>query len=392
MSVVWQPDDTRETAEWRALAVKLTAQHFVPLAAELDREGRYPWESVAVLVKNGLAAAPVPAEYGGSGLGVESFCAIVEEVSRGCPSTGAILAAYALGTFPLLLEGSEEQRGHYLSEIVSGKAMSFALTEVGAGSDASAIRTTATRGGDGWLIRGEKIYIGNGGASQFYVVFALTDTPIDGRKGITAFIVDKDSPGVVIDRFEDKMGIRGTMTSNLKLDTRVGDDAVLGTAGRGLRLALRTLNVGRISVAAQCVGLGLAAYELAASEATRRVTFGKPIIDNQGISFRLADVATRLSAARMLTVDAARRYDGGKDVSILGAMAKLYASEAAHLAADVAVQVYGGDGYCRPCPAERLYRDQRILEIYEGSSEIQRIVIGRAVKNEAETAIAVNAA
>src|SRR5690606_14333966 len=192
-----------------------------------------------------------------------------------------------------------------------------------------------------------------------------------------------EAPGVVIDRYEDKMGIRGTKTSNLKLDTRVSESDMLGEPGRGLRLALKTLNAGRISVAAQSTGVGLAGYEVASREAVRRTTFGRPIIENQGVSFPLADVATELSAARLLTFTAAETYDRGGDVSVLGAMAKLYASEAAHHAVDVAVQVHGGDGYCKPNIAERLYRDQRILEIYEGTSEIQRLVIGRAVAQEA---------
>lgn len=197
--------------------------------------------------------------------------------------------------------------------------------------------------------------------------------------------MDKDADGVTIDRYEDKMGIRGTLTSNLRLDTYVPRDAVLGELGRGLRLAFTTLDAGRISVAAQSTGLGLAAYRTAAAEATRRETFGRPIVDNQGIAFPLADVATELSAARMFTFTAARDYDERSPVSNLGAMAKLYASEAAHHAADVAVQVHGGRGYCKPNLAERLYRDQRILEVYEGTSEIQRLVLGRAVAEEARS-------
>lgn len=382
MSVIWEPPLTEDGQKWRELARQVAAEHFAPLAEEIDREQRYPYESVQVLVDSGLAGIFVGKEYGGQGASFDTVCAVIEEVSRVCPSTGAILTAYALGGTPIVLAGTDEQRQRYLGGLVGGTAVSFALTEVGAGSDAARIKTTAVREGDGWRIRGEKIYIGNGGASQHYVVFALTD-PEAGARGITAFLVDKDADGVVIDRFEDKMGIRGTLTSNLKLDTLVGDDAMLGERGRGMRLAMKTLSAGRITVAAQSIGVGLAGYEVAAREAVRRETFGAPIIDNQGISFPLADVATRLTAARMITHQAAVTYAGGGDVSILGAMAKLDASEAAHRAVDTAVQVYGGAGYCKPCPAERLYRDQRILEIYEGTSEIQRLVIGRAVKAEA---------
>jgi alkylation response protein AidB-like acyl-CoA dehydrogenase len=381
MTVIWQPTLDNEATKWVELADQLSREHFEPLAEELDRDQRYPWESVERIVESGLAGLFVPSERGGQGASFATTCAVIERVSRGCPSTGAILTAYALGGTPLVLEGTPEQQRTYLGGLAEGRAVSFALTEVGAGSDAAGIRTVAEREGDGWRIRGEKIYIGNGGASQFYVVFALTD-PAAGTRGITAFMVDKDSDGVVIDRLEDKMGIRGTQTSNLKLDTVVDDAAILGEVGRGMRLAMRTLNAGRISVAAQSVGVGLSGYDVAAAEATRRHTFGTPIIDNQGIAFPLADVATKLTAARMITTEAARAYDAGQDVAVLGAMAKLYASEAAHDAVDVAVQVFGGDGYCKPCPAERLYRDQRILEIYEGTSEIQRLVLGRQIKAE----------
>lgn len=383
MSVIWQPQWNEEAARWLDVADSLSRQHFEPLAEELDRDQRYPWESVERLVESGLAGLFVPREHGGEGASFETTCAVIETVSRACASTGAILTAYALGGTPLLLAGNDEQKSRYLGAMASGKAVSFALTEVGAGSDAAQIKTTAVREGDGWRIRGEKIYIGNGGASQYYIVFALTD-PEAGARGITAFIVDKDSEGVVIDHLEDKMGIRGTQTSNLKLDTMVTDSDMLGEQNRGMGLAMKTLNAGRISVAAQSVGVGLAGYDEASKEATRRYTFGRPIIDNQGIAFPLADVATELTAARMITVEASRAYDRGEDVAVLGAMAKLYASEASHHAVDVAVQVFGGDGYCKPTRAERLYRDQRILEIYEGTSEIQRLVLGRFIKTEAK--------
>jgi alkylation response protein AidB-like acyl-CoA dehydrogenase len=382
MSVIWEPPLSPDGQKWRELARKLSAEHFAPLAEELDCEQRYPWESVKVLVDSGLAGLFIGTEYGGQGASFDVVCAVIEEVSRACASTGAILTAYALGGTPVVLAGTDEQRRRYLGGLASGQAVSFALTEVGAGSDAARIKTTAVREGDGWRLCGEKIYIGNGGASQHYVVFALTD-PAAGTRGITAFMVDKDADGVVIDHLEDKMGIRGTQTSNLKLDTVVGEDTMLGELNRGMKLAMLTLNAGRITVAAQSIGVGLAGYDVASREAARRQTFGTPIIDNQGISFPLADVATRLTAARMITHRAACTYQENGDVSILGAMAKLDASEAAHRAVDTAVQVYGGAGYCKPCPAERLYRDQRILEIYEGTSEIQRLVIGRAIKAEA---------
>lgn len=383
MSVIWNPEPTEESAHWLKIADELSTKYFEPLAEELDRDQRYPWENVKLLVESGLAGLFVPKEFGGQGATFATTCAVIERVSRGCASTGAILTAYALGGAPLVLAGNAAQKAQYLGGLANGDAVSFALTEVGAGSDAAQIKTTSVREGDGWRVRGEKIFIGNGGASRYYVVFALTD-PEAGARGITAFMVDKESEGVVIDHLEDKMGIRGTQTSNLKLDTLVADADIVGEKNRGMKLAMQTLNAGRISVAAQSVGVALAGYDEGSREAVRRMTFGKPIIVNQGISFPLADVATKVTAARMITTEAAEAYDRGDDVSVLGAMAKLYASEASHDAVDTAVQVFGGDGYCKPTRAERLYRDQRILEIYEGTSEIQRLVLGRFIQKEVE--------
>ena len=382
MTIVWEPKLEGAAAAWRDRARELAATRFAPLAEELDREQRYPTEHIETFVESGLSGILVPEELGGAGLPREAICAIVEEVSAACASTGAILAAHALGAVPVRLAGTAEQQRELLGDLLAGHAVSFALTEVGAGSDAASIRTTAAEDGDGFRLNGEKIYVGNGGAAKHYVVFAKTD-PDAGARGITAFLVTSETPGVTIDRYEDKMGIRGTKTSNLKLDdVLVPASAMLGERGRGLKLALQTLDLGRVSVSAQGTGIARAALDLASREAVRRSTFGKPLIENQGISFRLADVAVELSAARLLTYEAARTSDRGEPVSIPGAMAKLYSSEVAHRAVDLAVQVFGGDGFCKPCPAERLYRDQRVLEIYEGSSEIQRLVLGRAIAND----------
>ena len=388
MGVLWEPELDAQALHWRDVARELSATRFAPLAEELDREQRYPFEHIDAFVESGLAGMLVPPDHGGLGLSMTAITAVTEEVSAACSSTGAILAAHALGAVPVQLAGTEEQRHDVLGGLLTGRAISFALTEVGAGSDAAAIRTVAEEDGDGFRLTGEKVYIGNGSVSDRYVVFARTDGTSGGR-GISAFIVPEDADGITIDRIEDKMGIRGTRTSNLKLDgVRVAASAMLGERGRGLRLALRTLDLGRITVSAQGLGIALAAYRLAATEALRRTTFGKPIIENQGISFRLADLAVELSAARMLTYQAAAAHDRGDPVSLPGAMAKLYSSEVAHRAVDLAVQVFGGDGFCKPCPAERLYRDQRVLEIYEGSSEIQRVVLSRAVAAEFEEAAA----
>lgn len=387
MTVIWQPNLDADSERWLSIATSLTDGHFAPLAEELDREQRYPWENVRHLVDNRLAGLFIPKAYGGEGASLTSTVAVVERIGSGCSSTAAILCACQLGAFPVLLAGREDQKQLYLGEMAKGVATSFALSERSTGSDAAAIEATATHEADGWRIRGEKYWIGNGGASRYYVVFAKTD-PSAGGRGISAFMVDKEQPGAVIDELSDKMGIRGTQTSNLKLDVVVPDEARIGEVNKALRLAFQTLNVGRVMVAAQSVGLALAAYREASRQAVARKAFGHAIIDNQGIGFKLADMAVGISAARMMLYEAAKAYDEGRDVANLGAMAKLYASEVAHRAADAAVQIWGGFGYCKPCVAERLYRDQRILEIYEGTSEIQRLVLARAVRKEVEDALA----
>ena len=383
MSLIWKPTLDAAASKWQALADTLGREQFAPLAEELDREQRYPWETIKTLVAHRFTGLFLPRDYGGEGQSLTATVAAVETLGMHCASTAAIMCAYQLGAFPILLAGNEQQKNYYLREMTQGRATSFALSERIAGSDAAAIEATAVREGDGWHIRGEKYWIGNGGASQYYVVFAKTD-PAAGGRGISAFMVDKEQPGAVIDDLSDKMGIRGTQTSNLKVDLVVPDSARIGDVNRALRLALQTLNVGRIMVSAQSLGLALAAYREASARAVERKTFGHPIIENQGIGYRLADMATEISAARMMLYEAARVYDAGGDVSNLGAMAKLFTSEVAHRAADAAVQIWGGLGYCKPTVVERLYRDQRILEIYEGSSEIQRLVLARAVRKEAE--------
>ena len=383
MTVIWTPSLDDAATRWQQLADRLGRERFAPLAPELDRDQRYPWETIEALVAHRFTGLFLPTQWGGEGQSLTATVAAVETLGMHCASTAAIMCAYQLGAFPILLAGTDAQKDFYLREMTQGRATSFALSEHVAGSDAAAIEATAVREGDGWRLRGEKYWIGNGGASRYYVVFAKTD-PAAGGRGISAFMVDKEKPGAVVDELSDKMGIRGTQTSNLRVDVVVPDSARIGELNRALRLALQTLNVGRIMVSAQSMGLALAAFREASQRAVERRTFGQPIGENQGIGFKLADMATEISAARMMLYEAARAYDAGADVSNLGAMAKLFTSEVAHRAADNAVQIWGGMGYCKPTVAERLYRDQRILEIYEGSSEIQRLVLSRAVRKEAE--------
>lgn len=383
MTVIWNPLLDETAHKWQLLADRLGRERFGPLAAELDRDQRYPWESIEALVEHKFTGLFLPVEWGGEGASLTTTVAAVEALGTHCSSTSAIMCAYQLGAFPILLAGTDQQKDFYLREMTLGRATSFALSERIAGSDAAAIEATASREGDGWRLKGEKFWIGNGGASRYYVVFAKTD-PAAGGRGISAFMVDKEQQGVMVDELSDKMGIRGTQTSNLKVDLVVPDSARIGELNRALRLALQTLNVGRIMVSAQSMGLALAAFREAATRSVERKTFGHPIGENQGIGFKLADMATRISAARMMLYQAAAAYDRGDDVSNIGAMAKLFTSEVAHDAADDAVQIWGGMGYCKPSVVERLYRDQRILEIYEGSSEIQRLVLSRAIRKEAE--------
>lgn len=376
----WEPELTDEERRYRDLARELTATRFAPAADELDRTARYPAEHVTALVESGIAGMLIPEEYGGGGASLTAVCSALEEVAYGCASTCGILAVYVLGVLPILSAGTEEQKAHYLRALArDGEAISFALTERGAGSDAGAIETTATRVADGFHLRGEKWFIGNGGQSRYYVVFARTDP---SHRRSTAFMVDVEDDGVVVDEVLEKMGIRGTMTSNLRLDCVVPETAMLGEEGRGMRIALGTLDVGRVTLAGQALGVSRAALDAAVDWSLTREAFGAPIVANQGVSFKLADIATEYVAGRMMMYEAAAAYDRGEDVAILGAMTKLFTSEASHRAVDRAVQVHGGYGLCRPQLVERLYRDQRALEIYEGTSEIQRIVISRALTRD----------
>ena len=381
MSVIWEPRLDDVALQWRDTARELTSTYFSPAAHAIDQEQRYPAEHLEPLRQSGVSGMFVPKQYGGSGSSLTSLVAVVEAIAEGCGSTAAIMAALSLGAFPVLLGGNEEQKQALLNGLaVKGEAVNFALSEREAGSDAAAIQTTAVREGDGWRIRGEKCWLGNGGHSKHFIVFAKTAEPAV-RENITAFWVPLETDGAVVDFYEDKMGIRGTTTTNLKVDVVVPDSHIIGEPGKGLRLALSTLNVGRIVVAAQALGIALCSYRAAVSFACARETFGKAIIDHQAIGFKLSDAATQLSAARMMLYEAARAYDAGEDVRNLGAMAKLYASEVSHSVCDDAMQILGGRGYVKPNVVERCYRDQRITEIYEGTSEIQRVVIARAIKH-----------
>ncbi len=384
--IVWEPNLNEAQRRWRDLATTLTTSEFAPRAAQIDREQRYAHENAALLRSSGIDSMFLPSAFGGGGSGLVAFAAVVEAIAQGCASTSGIVATLQLGAHPLLFCSNAEMRRVHLSAMAEkGETISFALSEREAGSDPANMATIAEREGKGWRIRGEKCWIGNGGVAPKYIVFAQT-RPGAGRAGIAAFMVLASAPGVDDDELEDKMGMRGTTTGTIRFDTWVSDEAVVAAPGEGLRVALQTLNIGRISVAAQSAGMALAAFNAAAERAVKRKTFGKKLIEHQAIGFRLADLATRLSASRMLTYEAAAAFDRGEDVAVIGAQAKLFSSETAHEAVDAAVQTFGGAGYVKPNMVERLYRDQRVTEIYEGTSEIQRLVLARAIRQSFEEA------
>ncbi len=382
MAIIWDPSLDPDASKWRDIARRLAHDQLAPRAAGIDRDQRYPHENVEALHESGIASMFIPKDYGGGGASLTAFCAVIEELAQACASTSGIVATLQLGAMPLLRAGTNGQKDTYIRAMVAErKSISFALSEREAGSDPSNMQTLATPENGGWRLRGEKRWIGGGGECAYYVVFAQTE-PGAGRRGIAAFMVAADAEGVRDDSREDKMGMRGTVNSTVVLDTWVAADCMIAAPGKALRLALEALNVGRVVVAAQSNGIARAAYDAAARRAAVRTTFGQRLLDHQGIGFKLADVATRLSAGRMLAYETARSFDTGQDVALIGAQAKLFCSEAAHDAVDIGVQVFGGEGFVKPSLVERLYRDQRATEIYEGTSEIQRLVLARAIHAE----------
>jgi alkylation response protein AidB-like acyl-CoA dehydrogenase len=373
---LWHPPLDENSERWAATAARVTSESFAPLAAEIDRDQRYPRESVAVLTDAGLTGLLIPKEFGGQSGSLTAASAVAEAIAGGCASTCTVWMSYAVGVTPLLIAGTQEQKKRFLPFVAGGDGISFALTERNSGSDPSKVATLARQERGGWRITGEKWMVGNGGESRFYTIFAKTA----GSDRLTAFVADARDGGLTVDDHMDKMGLRGATTTNLKIDAWVPDEARLGEQDRGLALALASLSTGRVMAAAQACGIAGAAFEAAARYALERQAFGTPIIDFQAISFRLADVGTELSAARMMTYEAAAAHDRGTPSRERSSMAKLYASEVAHRAVDTAVQVFGASGYAKPHPVERMYRDQRVLEIYEGSSEIQRVSLVRGLR------------
>lgn len=369
--------------EVRALAREFAQREIAPHAGDWNAAHEVPVDVLRRLGDIGLLGVVVPEEYGGAGLDALALCLVMEEIAAADAGTSTCIAVQnGLVAGPILRAGTEEQKRRWLPRLAAGEIFGcYALTEPDVGSDAAALRTRAEADGDGWRIHGAKQWITSGGIAELFIVFARTGGP--GAGGVSAFVTER-APGLAVGREIPKMGLHTSSTVELAFDgLAVGRDALLGEEGQGLRLALATLDGGRITIAAQACGIARASLDLAVSYATERQAFGGPIARFQGLQFPIADVAASLDAARLLTHHAARVRDAGMAHGPLGARAKLFASSVAVQAADVAVQTLGGYGYSAEYPAERLYRDAKITEIYEGTSEIQRVVIARDLFGDA---------
>ncbi|MEW6369022.1 MAG: acyl-CoA dehydrogenase family protein [Acidobacteriota bacterium] len=376
---------TKENLEYRARAREIAEKVARPIAAELDRTGEYPWALIKALHEQGLMGVWIPREYGGAGAGVLNLCLIVEEISRACGGMGVTYAVNALGSFPIILGGTEEQKKKYLPDIAGGKSLiAFGLSEKLAGSDAGSLKARAVKGSGSYALTGEKKWNTNANAASIYTVFASTN-PDRGTRGISAFIVEKGTPGFEIGKREDLMGIRCVPVHELHFkECRVPEANLLGgKEGVGFAHAMMTLDRARPGVAAQAVGLAQGALELALKYTKEREQFGQSVASFQAIQFTLADMATQVEAARQIVYAAARAIDSGASgVGRLAAMAKVFATDTAMRVTTEAVQLFGGYGYCRDYPIEKYMRDAKITQIYEGTNQIQRVVIGRSLIKE----------
>ena len=375
---------TDEQRMLRDVARDFARTRLAPHAAERDREAKFPAEAVAELGKLGFMGMLVPEAYGGAGADHVGYSLVMEEIAAGEGAVSTILSVQnSVGCMPVLQYGSEEQKRRFLVPMAKGEMLAcFCLTEPQAGSDAAAIKTRARRYGNRWVLSGAKQFISSGKNAQIAIVFAVTD-PERGKRGISAFLVPTDSPGFQVTRVEHKLGQRASDTAQLVFEeVELTPDLMLGAEGEGYRIALSNLEGGRIGVGAQSVGMARAACEAALAYAREREAFGKPIIEQQAVAFRLADMATQIAAARGLVLDAAARRDAGEPCIKEASMAKLFASEMAERVASDAIQIHGGYGYVADFPVERIYRDVRVCQIYEGTSDIQRLVIAREIAKD----------
>jgi len=358
----------------RALATKKIA----PFAKAVDEESRFPQEAYEALQAADLAAAHVDSKYGGQGADALATVIIIEEVARVCGSSSLIPAVNKLGSLPIILAGSSELKERYLTQLAKGKGFSYCLSESEAGSDAAAMKTKAVKNGNDWIISGSKKWISNAGFSDFYTVLAQTD-PALGAKGITAFVIEKSDAGVSFGAHEKKMGFRGSPTREVYFDSvKISDDRRLGEIGSGFALAMQTLDHTRITIAAQALGIAQGAFEVATKYSHERKQFGKEIFDFQGVQFMLADMAMNIAAARSLTYAAAVKSERGeKDLTFFSAAAKCFVTDVAMKVTTDAVQVLGGYGYVSDYPVERMMRDAKLTQIYEGTNQVQRVVMAR---------------
>lgn len=370
---------TEEHHAIRELVRDFATREIAPKAAEVDRSARFPEETFKELGKLDLLGLPIDTEYGGAGADYLSYVIAMEEISRACGSTGLSYAAHvSLATVPILKFGTEEQKRTYLPKLTSGEWLGcWALTEPGTGSDAAAQKTTAKFKGGEWVLNGTKQFITNATHADMAIIMAMTD-PEAGRKGISAFVVDKGTKGFYVSKVERKLGMRASPTASLTLeDCRLPQDALIGEVGEGYKQALNTLEGGRISIGALALGIAQAAFDAALTYAKQREAFGQPIGKFQFIQGYLADMSTMINAARLLVYHAAWMKDRGKRVTLEGSQAKLFASEIASKVCNLSVQIHGGYGYVEDFPAERYLRDAKLCEIGEGTSEIQRLLIAR---------------
>ena len=373
----------QEFQDFRDTIRDLVQGEVAPRAAEIDAKAEYPWDVRKAFADHDLLGLPFPEQYGGTATGTLMLNIAVEEVAKACASSSLILMIQELGTLPIQLHGTEEQKQAWLPRCASGEwSPAFCLSEPEAGSDPGAMRTTAVRDGDEWVINGTKNWITNLGVADFYVVFAKTDPQAARSRGISAFVVEADRPGFSVGKLEHKLGIKGSPTGQpIFEDVRVPHENLIGEAGKGMHVALGTLDHSRLGVAAQAVGIAQGATDHAAAYARERRQFGQPIADFQGIQFKLADMETRTAAARELLYRACAKIDrGDPDAGKYSAMAKLFASDTAMAVTVDAVQVLGGYGYVTEYPVERYLRDAKITQIYEGTNEIQRLVIARSLR------------
>ncbi|TKD70597.1 acyl-CoA dehydrogenase [Pseudalkalibacillus hwajinpoensis] len=371
---------TEEQKMMQKMVRDFAEKEIAPIVEEMEETDRFPRELIKRMGELGLMGIPIPEAYDGAEMDYTSYIIAIHELSKVSATVGVILSVHtSVGTLPILSFGTEEQKQKYVPKLATGEYLgAFALTEPSSGSDASSMKTRAVRDGDHYILNGSKIFITNGGEADTYVTFARTNPDEKGSKGVTAFIIERDMPGFSVGKKEKKMGLNGSNTVEIIFeDCRVPVENRLGEEGQGFKIAMANLESGRIGIAAQSLGIAEAALEYATAYAKEREQFGKPIGQNQGLGFKLADMATDVEAAKLLTYRAADLKNHGTPCMQEVSMAKLFASKAAVKASIEAVQVYGGYGYTKDYPVERLFRDAKVCEIYEGTSEIQKIVISR---------------